>query len=133
FYVFSFLFFFFFQAEDGIRDRNVTGVQTCALPIFSLVIGIPFSYFYSFYSIKGSKLIYVLSIMCVMSAPFLGAYSWILLLGRSGSITIFFKNYLGINLKNIYGFSGILLVQSLKLFPLIFIYMNGAFKDIDSS
>src|SRR5207249_5970778 len=27
------IFFFFFQAEDGIRDRNVTGVQTCALPI----------------------------------------------------------------------------------------------------
>src|SRR5215468_4998095 len=26
-------FFFFFQAEDGIRDRDVTGVQTCALPI----------------------------------------------------------------------------------------------------
>src|SRR5690606_1020839 len=29
-----FLFFFFFQAEDGIRDFHVTGVQTCALPIF---------------------------------------------------------------------------------------------------
>src|SRR5437667_7680069 len=28
-------FFFFFQAEDGIRDRDVTGVQTCALPICS--------------------------------------------------------------------------------------------------
>src|SRR5207248_4120570 len=28
-----FCFFFFFQAEDGIRDRTVTGVQTCALPI----------------------------------------------------------------------------------------------------
>src|SRR5699024_11879351 len=28
------LYSFFFQAEDGIRDRNVTGVQTCALPIF---------------------------------------------------------------------------------------------------
>src|SRR3989442_2218658 len=26
--------FFFFQAEDGIRDADVTGVQTCALPIF---------------------------------------------------------------------------------------------------
>src|SRR5437763_16159170 len=26
---------FFFQAEDGIRDTSVTGVQTCALPIFS--------------------------------------------------------------------------------------------------
>src|SRR5205823_7230644 len=28
--------FFFFQAEDGIRDKLVTGVQTCALPIFPL-------------------------------------------------------------------------------------------------
>src|SRR2546425_7507068 len=28
--------FFFFQAEDGIRDKLVTGVQTCALPIFAL-------------------------------------------------------------------------------------------------
>src|SRR5699024_12153809 len=31
-----FLVDFFFQAEDGIRDRNVTGVQTCALPIYYL-------------------------------------------------------------------------------------------------
>src|SRR5699024_12040698 len=30
---------FFFQAEDGIRDRNVTGVQTCALPICGGSIG----------------------------------------------------------------------------------------------
>src|SRR5216683_8451570 len=29
----SYVFFFFFQAEDGIRDLIVTGVQTCALPI----------------------------------------------------------------------------------------------------
>ena len=28
-------FFFFFKAEDGIRDADVTGVQTCALPIFN--------------------------------------------------------------------------------------------------
>src|SRR5699024_11734798 len=35
--ILSLLCFFFFQAEDGIRDRNVTGVQTCALPILLLV------------------------------------------------------------------------------------------------
>src|SRR5256714_13426818 len=29
------MFFFFFQAEDGIRDKLVTGVQTCALPIYT--------------------------------------------------------------------------------------------------
>src|SRR2546430_3122955 len=32
--VIDYLVFFFFQAEDGIRDLTVTGVQTCALPIF---------------------------------------------------------------------------------------------------
>src|SRR3989442_7818393 len=32
-HVFIYMFFFFFQAEDGIRDADVTGVQTCALPI----------------------------------------------------------------------------------------------------
>src|SRR5256886_14492322 len=34
-----FCFFFFFQAEDGIRDLTVTGVQTCALPIWASTVG----------------------------------------------------------------------------------------------
>src|SRR5690625_7838493 len=33
------VFFFFFQAEDGIRDGHVTGVQTCALPILRILEG----------------------------------------------------------------------------------------------
>src|SRR5439155_1936791 len=38
--VFTFYhFIFFFQAEDGIRDGHVTGVQTCALPIFGHALG----------------------------------------------------------------------------------------------
>ena len=38
-------FFFFFQAEDGIRDRDVTGVQTCALrssPLITFNVGVTF-------------------------------------------------------------------------------------------
>src|SRR5690554_7286296 len=38
---FIFFFFFFFQAEDGIRDADVTGVQTCALPISTVVYPAP--------------------------------------------------------------------------------------------
>src|SRR5437762_5174637 len=34
-----YFFFFFFQAEDGIRDTSVTGVQTCALPIYRRCAG----------------------------------------------------------------------------------------------
>src|SRR5262249_56624914 len=36
-----FVFFFFFQAEDGIRDWSVTGVQTCALPICHPTVSLP--------------------------------------------------------------------------------------------
>lgn len=104
-----------------------------AITAVTLLIGIPISYFYSFYQLKGAKFLFVLSILCAMSAPFIGAYSWILLLGRSGVITKFLATYLRINIGSIYGFGGILFVQSLKLFPLVFIYMNGAFKNIDNS
>src|SRR5258707_3521555 len=40
-----FLVFFFFQAEDGIRDIGVTGVQTCALPISSVTVSLKLAMF----------------------------------------------------------------------------------------
>src|SRR5690625_4849253 len=40
-----FISFFFFQAEDGIRDGHVTGVQTCALPIWVLCVNLQFREF----------------------------------------------------------------------------------------
>lgn len=104
-----------------------------AITVTTLIIGVPFSYFYSFYQLKGAKFLFVVSILCCMSAPFIGAYAWILLLGRSGVITKFVKDAFGIQLASIYGFNGILLVQALKLFPLVFVYMNGAFKNIDNT
>src|SRR5207237_4553676 len=39
--IFLLFFFFFFQAEDGIRDSSVTGVQTCALPIYETLLQVP--------------------------------------------------------------------------------------------
>ena len=68
-----------------------------------------------------------------MSAPFIGAYSWILLLGRNGLITHFIKTAFGITLPSIYGFKGIMLVLSLQLFPLVFLYVGAAMKNIDNS
>ena len=105
---------------------------TIAITLSTLVLGIPFAYFYSFYQLKGAKFLFVVSILCCMSAPFIGAYAWIMLLGRSGVITLGLAK-IGINIGSIYGFKGILFVQALKLYPLVFIYMNGAFKNIDNS
>jgi iron(III) transport system permease protein len=123
---------FFSQAYYSNTILNSFKVSL-AITLATLLIGIPVSYFYSFYRIRGAKLIFVISILCCMSAPFIGAYSWILLLGRNGVITQFFKSFLGLNIGSIYGFKGILLVQALKLFPLVFVYMNGAFRNIDNS
>lgn len=106
---------------------------TITTTLVALLLGIPLAYFYSFYRIKGAKALFVIAILCSMSAPFIGAYSWILLLGRSGAITKFLSALLGFKMPAIYGFKGILLVQSLKFFPLVFIYMNGAFKNIDNT
>lgn len=111
---------------------NSLKVTVCSTTV-SLLLGIPIAYFYSFYKIRGAKLIFVLSVLCSMSAPFIGAYSWILLMGRNGVVTTFLEGVLGFTVGNIYGFKGILLVQSLKFFPLVFIYMNGAFKNIDNT
>jgi len=99
----------------------------------TLVIGVPLAYFYQMYEIKGKSLLQVLIILCSMSAPFIGAYSWIVLLGRNGIITKLIKTLTGIQVGSIYGFKGILLVLSLQLFPLVFLYLCGALKNIDNS
>ncbi len=97
---------------------------TIFVTVLTLVIGIPFAYFYAFYKLKGRKAAVrgVHSVLHVRALP-RRAYSWVMLLGRSGVITKFFKTVLGITLPSIYGFGGIALSQTLKFFPLVFIYI----------
>ena len=103
-----------------------------AATLLSLVLGTPLAYLFEIYKIKGKSLLSVLIIVASMSAPFIGAYSWILLLGRSGVVTTFLKG-LGLIIPDIYGFGGIVLVMTLQLFPLVFLYVRGALKNIDNS
>ena len=104
---------------------------TISVTIIAVLIGVPLAYFMSFYKIKGKGILEVLFIISMMSPNFIGAYSWILLLGRNGSVTKFLEKALGINIPSIYGFAGMLLVFSLKLYPFIYIYVSGALKKID--
>lgn len=123
----------FFSQKYYVKSiRNSLIVSTLAT-LLTLVIGVPMAYFYQMYEIKGKTVLQILIILCSMSAPFIGAYSWIMLLGRSGAVTVFVKNLTGITMPNIYGFNGILLVLALQLFPLAFLYVSGALKNIDNS
>jgi iron(III) transport system permease protein len=111
-----------------LNSFKVSIVSTC----LALIIGTLLAYLFTSYNIRGKAVLNILIIISSMSAPFIGAYSWILLLGRSGVITTFFKN-LGIMIPDIYGFAGILLVLTMQLFPLVFLYVRGALKNVDNS
>ncbi|MXQ49491.1 ABC transporter permease subunit [Streptococcus pneumoniae] len=101
--------------------------------VLALLVGTILAYCFSMYQFKGKKLLQILIIIASMSAPFVGAYSWILLLGRNGLITKFLSNTFGFPKLDIYGFGGIVLVFTLQLFPLVFLYVSGALKSVDNS
>lgn len=101
--------------------------------VTSLVVGTLLAYLFSMYDFKGKKFLQILIIIASMSAPFVGAYSWVLLLGRNGVITKFLTNALHLPAIDIYGFKGIVLVFTLQLFPLVFLYVAGTMNNIDNS
>ncbi len=111
------------------RSLQVSLFATCT----TLMVGVPMAYLMSRYNIWGKKLIHIFIIMSLMSPPFIGAYSWIMLFGRAGLVTRFFADYLGITLPSIYGKIGIILVFTFKLFPYVYLYTSGAMGSIDSS
>ncbi len=101
--------------------------------LLALTLGVPLAYFFNMYKIRGAKWLQVVIILSSMSAPFIGAYSWILLLGRNGLITNIIRKIFGVTLPSIYGFGGIMLVLCLQLYPLVFLYVSGALKNVDST
>ena len=100
--------------------------------IFAVLLGVPMAYLMTRYNVWGKKVWHVLAILSLMSPPFLGAYAWIMMFGRAGSVTVFLKNF-GITIPTIYGFGGISTVLTLKLYPYIYMYTSGAMESIDSS
>lgn len=136
----TFQYFVQFFSKSVYLDSLINSfkVSVCATAL-TLVIGVPLAYFYNMYEIKGKSFIQIICILCCMSAPFIGAYSWILLMGRNGVVTRFIEGivhaigFTQFTMPSIYGFFGILLVLSLNLFPLVFMYVSGALKNIDNS
>ena len=106
---------------------------TFSVTILTILVGVPIAYFMSKYQIKGRRFLEIVIIISMMSPAFIGAYSWILLLGRNGVVTRFMAEHIGINTPSIYGFGGILLVFTLKLYPFIYMYVSGALKKFDVS
>ena len=104
-----------------------------AVMVVSLLLGVPLAYFYNLYKMRGARFLQIVIILCSMSAPFIGAYAWILLLGRAGAITKIVYKLFGVTLPAIYGFNGIVLSLSCRMFPMVFLYTQGALRSIDNT
>ena len=123
---------FFSRKYYSITLLNSFKVSIAAT-IASVAVGVVLGYFMSVFKIRGAKLLRMCIVMATMSAPFVGAYAWIMLLGRNGVITNSLSRLFGITMPDIYGFNGILLVFVTQLFPLVFLYVQGAMSKMDAS
>ncbi|WP_341876644.1 iron ABC transporter permease [Defluviitalea saccharophila] len=106
---------------------------TIASTLVSAVLGLIMAYVLRSVQIRGSKYLNILIVISYLSPPFIGAYAWVQLLGRNGFITRILNSMFNVQLGGIYGFSGIVLVFSLQSFPLVYMYVSGALKNLDNS
>ena len=100
--------------------------------ILSTAIGLLFAYVEVY--VKVSKisggLFNVVSLLPVVSPPFVLSLSMIMLFGRAGLIT---RHLLGIYDNSVYGYWGIVIVQTLTFFPVCYMMLKGLLKNIDPS
>ena len=111
-----------------IRSLVVCGVTV----LTTTLIGVPVAYVMTRYNVPGKQLLHIFIIMSLMSPPFIGAYSWIILMGRNGLVAKLFALF-GAKAPTIYGREGIIFVFTLHLFPYIYLYTSGAMNSIDAS
>lgn len=111
---------------------NSLQVTVCAT-VLAAALGLPMAYVMRNTKIKGGSWIDILIVISYLSPPFIGAYAWIQLLGRNGAVTKWINALFGIKFDGIYGFAGILLVFTLQSFPLVYMYVSGALKNLDNS
>ncbi|MFU9936698.1 ABC transporter permease [Fannyhessea vaginae] len=101
--------------------------------IIATFIGLLFAYVEVYVKLKSrfiSGLFKIVSMLPVVSPPFVLSLSVIMLFGKAGIIT---RHLLGIYDNNVYGFWGIALVQTLTLFPVCYMMFRGLLKNIDPS
>ncbi len=104
-----------------------------AVGLFSTVIGLLFAYVEVYVKVRTkfmSGLFQVVSMLPVVSPPFVLSLSMIMLFGKAGIITRFL---LKIYDNSVYGYWGIVIVQTLTFFPVCYMMLKGLLKNIDPS
>ena len=106
-------------------------IVAVGVTILSTSIALPAAYALSRISLPFRGILLSLSVIPLISPPFIGAYSWVTLLGRSGIVTHYVDSWFGIELPSIYGAFGIILALTLSYFPYVLLIVQGALSAAD--
>ena len=98
----------------------------------ALLLGVPLAFFTSRFKIRGKTFLSTFAVLSLLSPPFIGAYSWIIMMGNNGFLRKFLMTF-GLNLPTIFGAGGIILVYSLQYYPFVFLLTSGALSNVDRS
>lgn len=102
----------------------------CVVGILSTIIGYVFAFAIERTTMRGKRFFHVVAMFPILSPPFVISLAMIVLFGRNGVIT---KQLLGISNHNVYGFSSLVVVQTLAMFPLAYLNLEGMMESLDSS
>ncbi len=98
----------------------------------SLVLGTALAFAVARYALPGKVFLRTAANLALLSPPFIGAYSWIVLFGRMGLVNQALGRW-GWSLPTIYGWPGVLLVFIVQYFPFVFLLVSGALRSVDQS
>jgi len=114
--------------QNAFLHSLFVALSTTAIAV---LIALPAAFAMARISMPFRGAILALSVIPLISPPFIGAYSWVMLLGRSGIVTHYLRSWFGIELPSIYGPFGIVLALSLSYFPYVFLIVQGALAASD--
>ena len=98
----------------------------------ALVVGTTLAFAVARYPLPGKTFLRTAANLALLSPPFIGAYSWVVLFGRMGLVNRALSTF-GWSLPTIYGWRGILLVFVVQYFPFVFLLVSAALRSVDQS
>ena len=127
---------FFGKSFDSFAFRRAIGNTLkigAVVGLFSTFIGLLFAYVEVYVKVRTrfmAGLFKVVSMLPVVSPPFVLSLSMIMLFGKAGIVT---RHLLGIYDNSVYGYWGIVIVQTMTFFPVCYMMFRGLLKNIDPS
>ncbi|HPX28694.1 MAG TPA: iron ABC transporter permease [Sphaerochaeta sp.] len=125
----------FFTSSMYKKALNNSFIVSLSVTGLCILIGVPMGYFVARVKIPGKNFMLSLGILPIIMPSFVGAFTWVILLGRQGVIRHFLNLLLaplGITIPTIYGMFGMILCMTLTYYPFVFQLAYGAFASANA-